>query len=520
MLGEYGHALLTLMPSLQHGGDLVWHIKEASTNHAVLGPNTTLEAVLRSLSKTVHPIVRIALRLPPDLVALPTAALVHQPAFGASPVSPIVYDEAVVGGGAGDGAFAPGEDANPYELGSPLDAFAHKGQRPRPGAAGNPSTPKPTGSGTEDEPTYEYEQAAELLVTRSSPESDSPAVLPEAAYRTGPSDATARDGNGPKSRRVSPEAAYGPTTPASSSPPLAVATPMPLTPSRPANRGLNESYNDSIAPSEPSRTIDGVAKPSARFPQPPAALRALSSPPQRRESLPAFAVAAAAAVPGPPPPPRRKSLAPWQELGLRTGTPAVPSRRPSELPDPNGAAGPIPPPRRLSAAPGASSADASHVSSPHRLATSFPLLPISEIDDLDFMATPDAKAPGSAAQCVEHRQRKHSSARPVVYKGGNSCGRSAEAQLARGAKRGNVKRVSLLLDSGVDVDTIKLNGKGRTPLFLAAARGHREVVQLLIKRGADPSVRDINGVSVAEVASRAGHIDVAVFVKTALLASR
>jgi ankyrin repeat protein len=50
---------------------------------------------------------------------------------------------------------------------------------------------------------------------------------------------------------------------------------------------------------------------------------------------------------------------------------------------------------------------------------------------------------------------------------------------------------------------------GRTALMLAAAQGHRDVVELLIEAGSDVSVRDEEGSSALSLAQGAGHDDVA-----------
>lgn len=48
--------------------------------------------------------------------------------------------------------------------------------------------------------------------------------------------------------------------------------------------------------------------------------------------------------------------------------------------------------------------------------------------------------------------------------------------------------VSLLIENGASVDT--RTSDGRTPLHLAAERGHRDIFQMLLDAGADPSIKD------------------------------
>ena len=50
---------------------------------------------------------------------------------------------------------------------------------------------------------------------------------------------------------------------------------------------------------------------------------------------------------------------------------------------------------------------------------------------------------------------------------------------------------------------------GVTPLMAAAAGGHETVVELLLKRGADPALRDQQGHSAAAHARAAGHTHLA-----------
>lgn len=56
------------------------------------------------------------------------------------------------------------------------------------------------------------------------------------------------------------------------------------------------------------------------------------------------------------------------------------------------------------------------------------------------------------------------------------------------ASRGDVEGVLELLDDGVDVNSIDLDG--RTALHIAACEGHNHVVEILLSRKANIDARD------------------------------
>ncbi|GLT33412.1 hypothetical protein SLA2020_080060 [Shorea laevis] len=79
-------------------------------------------------------------------------------------------------------------------------------------------------------------------------------------------------------------------------------------------------------------------------------------------------------------------------------------------------------------------------------------------------------------------------------------------QLLFMACRGDVKGVEDLLNEGIDVNSIDLDG--RTALHIAACEGHLEVVKLLLSRKANIDARDRWGSTAAADAKYYGHIDV------------
>ncbi|KAJ6741345.1 SERINE/THREONINE-PROTEIN KINASE HT1-LIKE [Salix purpurea] len=79
-------------------------------------------------------------------------------------------------------------------------------------------------------------------------------------------------------------------------------------------------------------------------------------------------------------------------------------------------------------------------------------------------------------------------------------------QLLFMASRGDVKGVEDLLDEGVDVNNIDLDG--RTALHIAACEGHVEVVMLLLSRRANIDARDRWGSTVSADAKYYGNVEV------------
>jgi ankyrin repeat protein len=64
------------------------------------------------------------------------------------------------------------------------------------------------------------------------------------------------------------------------------------------------------------------------------------------------------------------------------------------------------------------------------------------------------------------------------------------AALQDAAKEGEIERVRELLDRGVDPNSDSGMPHGMSPLMLAAWKGHLEVVQLLVERGANIDYQD------------------------------
>ena len=56
---------------------------------------------------------------------------------------------------------------------------------------------------------------------------------------------------------------------------------------------------------------------------------------------------------------------------------------------------------------------------------------------------------------------------------------------------GHKEIVELLIAKGAEVNTKDMNGV--TPLYSAAGKGHREIAELLISKGADVNAKDRHG---------------------------
>ena len=86
--------------------------------------------------------------------------------------------------------------------------------------------------------------------------------------------------------------------------------------------------------------------------------------------------------------------------------------------------------------------------------------------------------------------------RPVV------CGEIHDA-----AKKGDLERVQTLIKANPDLVSSK-DDTGETPLYKAAASGHKDVAYLLLENKADPNARNNDGLTPLHVAARLGQKDV------------
>lgn len=85
--------------------------------------------------------------------------------------------------------------------------------------------------------------------------------------------------------------------------------------------------------------------------------------------------------------------------------------------------------------------------------------------------------------------------------------------VASAAASGDLAEVQRLLDRGASVDAYCIDYQFPA-LVGAAARGHVEVVELLLRRGANPSLRNSDGRSALRLARENGHKEVLELLET------
>ncbi|KAA0153563.1 hypothetical protein FNF29_02952 [Cafeteria roenbergensis] len=87
----------------------------------------------------------------------------------------------------------------------------------------------------------------------------------------------------------------------------------------------------------------------------------------------------------------------------------------------------------------------------------------------------------------------------------NNAAEYGSTALVLAAERGHKDTVELLLDRGADIEV--KDRYGSTALVLAAERGHKDTVELLLDRGADIEVKDRYGSTALMFAAECGHKD-------------
>jgi ankyrin repeat protein len=78
------------------------------------------------------------------------------------------------------------------------------------------------------------------------------------------------------------------------------------------------------------------------------------------------------------------------------------------------------------------------------------------------------------------------------------------------------RQLEIFLQENPNTDINGLNEHGYTPLHLAADRGYVTLVEALLSKGADPSVKDSDDFTAAELARIAGHDEVGAILDKAM----
>ena len=79
-----------------------------------------------------------------------------------------------------------------------------------------------------------------------------------------------------------------------------------------------------------------------------------------------------------------------------------------------------------------------------------------------------------------------------------AAGQNNWSPLLHAIHTGQIRSVEALLDGGADIN--RLSGDGVTPLMMAAGYGYTDIVQLLLKRGANPRIAGPDGVRALDLA--------------------
>ncbi|CAA7258635.1 unnamed protein product [Cyclocybe aegerita] len=68
--------------------------------------------------------------------------------------------------------------------------------------------------------------------------------------------------------------------------------------------------------------------------------------------------------------------------------------------------------------------------------------------------------------------------------------------------------LTALLDGEPEIDVNALDEFGYAPIHLACDRGHIDIVQILLRRGADRNIKDPDGLTPLELAQEAGRVEI------------
>jgi ankyrin repeat protein len=78
------------------------------------------------------------------------------------------------------------------------------------------------------------------------------------------------------------------------------------------------------------------------------------------------------------------------------------------------------------------------------------------------------------------------------------AGQNNWTPLLHAIHKGEIGSVTALLDGGADIN--RISGDGVTPLMMAAGYGYTNIVELLLRRGADPAIAGSHGATALDLA--------------------
>ena len=123
---------------------------------------------------------------------------------------------------------------------------------------------------------------------------------------------------------------------------------------------------------------------------------------------------------------------------------------------------------------------------------------------------PDAPAVnGNTALMMAAFKHNTPAAEALIAKGA-AVNREGWTPLHYAAASGDDDIARLLLQRGAKIDAVSPRASGSyTPLMMAAREGHEESALFLIAQGANPQLKNSEGLTAAQIATRAGHDTIA-----------
>ena len=93
---------------------------------------------------------------------------------------------------------------------------------------------------------------------------------------------------------------------------------------------------------------------------------------------------------------------------------------------------------------------------------------------------------------------------------------SAQSALQHATYRNNFKLVKILVKAGADVNFQAVDKTGDTALHVAVSNGNIEIINYLLKHGANPTIKSEDGVTPLSLADEGGNKEVISIIKSAI----